>query len=234
MIPHDLLTKYDIPPSEAAFAIENAISAVLSSSFNMEIMVNIGEELEVVAMAERPIELATLSRQLKRQIRYRIECELEKYQSLRDQEYLRSMRGRCILGEARKVSSNGDLTIALEIEDRFQHLILTGICPARQIPPKERTCFQLWTKKTFLITSILPVIENDKAKVLIRLSRISRTLPEVMLREKTGEQSIRCRRRIAGAFSEIETSQPIPKEAILSVGKELGERIIVRVVAEKK
>ena len=45
MIPHDLLTKYDIPPSEAAFAIENAISAVLTSSFNMEIMVNIGEEL---------------------------------------------------------------------------------------------------------------------------------------------------------------------------------------------
>jgi hypothetical protein len=55
-----------------------------------------------------------------------------------------------------------------------------------------------------------------------------------MLREMTGEQSIRCRRRIAGAFSEIETSERIPKEAIHAVGKELGERIIARVVAKKE
>ncbi len=234
MIPHDLLTKYDIPPSEAALAIETAISVVLSNSFNMDIMVNIGEGLEVIAMGDRPIELTTLSRQLKRQIRYRIVRELEKCQSLREQEYLRSMRGRCIFGEVRKISANGDLTIALEVEDRFQCLILIGICPARQIPSKERNCFQLWTKKAFLITSILPVIKNDKAKVLIRLSRTSKALPEGLLREKTGKQSIRCRQRIAGAFSKIETSQRIPKEAILSVGKELGERIIVRVVASQK
>jgi len=54
------------------------------------------------------------------------------------------------------------------------------------------------------------------------------------VREITGEPSIRCRRRIAGAFSEIETVRRLPKEAILYVGKELGERMIVRVVASKK
>jgi hypothetical protein len=92
----------------------------------------------------------------------------------------------------------------------------------------------LEAKKTFLITSILPILEKDKAKVLIRLSRTSKTLPEILLRGKTGELSIRCRRRIAGAFSEIETSQRIPNEVIQSVGNELGERIIVRVVASHK
>jgi len=231
MIPHDLLIKYDLPAPEAALAIEEAISGILSRAFNMEIIANVGEGLEVIALDDRRIDPATLSRQLKRQIRYQIERELEKRQSLREQDYLRSLRGRVILGDVRKVLKNGDLTIALEVEDRFRSLILTGICPARQVPPHERGCLHIGVKKLFLITSVLPVMEKDKAKVLIRLSRTSKTLPENLLREKTGELSIRCRRRIAGAFSEIETSQRIPKEVIQSVSNELGERIIVRVVA---
>lgn len=234
MIPHDLLTKYDLPAPEAALAIEEAISRILSRSFNMDIMVNVGEVLEVIALGDRRIDPTMLSRQLKRQIRYQIERELEKRQSLREQEYLRSLRGRIIFGDVRKVSTNGDRTIALEVEDRFRSLILTGICPARQVPPHERDCLLIGAKKLFLITSVLPVLEKDKAKVLIRLSRTSRTLPENLLREKTGEQSIRCQRRIAGAFSEIETSQRIPREVIQSVSNELGERIIVRVVASQK
>lgn len=234
MIPRDLLIKYDLPAPEAALAIEEAISGILSRAFNKDIMVNIGEELEVVALDDRRIDPATLSRQLKRQIRYQIERELEKRQSLREQDYLRSLRGQIIFGDVRKVSTNGDLTIALEVEDRFRSLILTGVCPSRQVPPHERGCLHIGAKKLFLITSVLPVLEKDKAKVLIRLSRTSKTLPEILLRENTGELSIRCRRRIAGAFSEIETSQRIPKEVIQSVGNELGERIIVRVVASQK
>jgi hypothetical protein len=234
MIPHDLLTKYDLPAPEAALAIEEAISSILSRSFDMDVMVNIGEELEITAQGDRRVDLATLSRQLKRQIRYQIERELEKRQSLREQDYLRSLRGRLVLGDVRKVSTNGDLTVALEVEDRFRSLILTGVCPTRQVPPHERGCLQIGAKKTFLVTSVLPVLEKDKAKVLIRLSRTSKTLPESLLREKTGELFIRCRRRIAGAFSEIETSQRVPKEAVQAVGKELGERIIVRVVASQK
>lgn len=234
MIPHDLLIKYDLPAPEAALAIEEAISGILSRAFNKDIMVNVGEELEVIDLDDRRIDPATLSRQLKRQIRYQIERELEKRQSLREQEYLRSLRGRIIFGDVIKVSTNGDLTIALEVEDRFRSLILTGICPTRQVPPHERGCLHIGAKKLFLITSVLPVLEKEKAKVLIRLSRTSKTLPEILLRENTGELSISCRRRIAGAFSEIETSQRIPKEVIQSVGNELGERIIVRVVASQK
>ena len=234
MIPHDLLTKYDLPAHEASLAIEEAISSILSKAFNLDIMVNIKEDLEVIALGDRRIDPASLSRQLKRQIRYQIERELEKRQSLREQNYLQSLRGRIIFGDVRKISPNGDLTIALEVEDRFRRLILTGICPARQVPPHERGCFYIGDKKRFLVTSVLPVLEKGKAKVLIRLSRTSKTLPESLLRENVGDLSIQCRRRIAGAFSQIETSQRIPKEVIQSVGNELGERIIVRVVASQK
>jgi hypothetical protein len=51
MIPHDLLTKYDLLASEATLAIEEAISRLLSREFNLDIMVNIREDLEVIAMA---------------------------------------------------------------------------------------------------------------------------------------------------------------------------------------
>lgn len=242
MIPKDLLTKYGLPEDDAARAIEEAISLVLSRTFKMDVLVRVGVGLEIVALAKaridsqdpEPIEIANISRQLKRQIRYQVERELEKRQSLREWDLLRSMRGRHVAGEVRKVSKDGDATIALEVEDHFRSLILTGTCFARQIPPKERGCLQIGTKRTFLVTSVLPVLEKDKSKVLIRLSRTSRALPASLLRETTGEASIRCRRRIAGAFSEIETSRRIPKEAIQAVGKELGERIIVRVVASEK
>jgi hypothetical protein len=200
----------------------------------MDIMAHVGEELEVIALNGRQLDLAGLSRQLKRQISYQIERELEKHQSLREQEYLRTLRGRPIVGEIRKVSPKGDLTVALEVEDHFRSLVLTGTCFVRQIPPHERNSFRFGARKTFLVTSVLPVMEKGRAKVLIRLSRTSRSLPESMLREITGEPSIRCRRRIAGAFSEIETVRRLPKEVILFVGKELGERMIVRVVASKK
>ncbi len=234
MIPSDLFTKYDLPQPEAVLAIEEAISGVLSKAFSMDILVSVGEEIEVVALGNRQIDLSGLSRQLKRQIRYQIERELEKCQSIREQQNLKTLRGRHILGEVRRISPNGDLTIVLEVEDHFRCLILTGTCYARQVPPHERDNLHIGVKKAFFITSVLPVVEKDKAKVLIRLSRTSKSLPESLLREMTGERSIRCLRRIAGAFSEIETSQRIPKEAILTVGKELGERIIVRVVATKK
>lgn len=242
MIPEVLLVKYGIPKDDAALAIEEAISHVLSRAFKLDVLARVGEGLEIVALAKsgissqdfEPIDLANISRQLKRQIRYQIELELEKLQSLREWDLLRSMRGRPVAGEVRKVSKDGDATIALEVEDHLRSLILTGTCPARQIPPKERGCLQIGTKRKFLVTSVLPIREKDKSKVLIRLSRTSKALPASLLRETTGEHSIRCRRRIAGAFSEIETTRRIPKEAIQAVGKELGERIIVRVVASGK
>ena len=84
--------------------------------------------------------------------------------------------------------------------------------------------------KTFLVTSVLPVMKNGRAKVLIRLSRTTKALPEALLKEQTDEPSIRCVRRIAGAFSEIETKRKLPREVIRAVGNELKERIIVRVV----
>ena len=137
------------------------------------------------------------------------------------------------MGEIRQISST-EAKAALEIEDHFRRLALIGVCPVRFIPPNERKVLAVGEMKTFLVTSVLPIREKGRAKVLIRLSRISKSLPEVLLRERTGEMSIRCVRRIAGAFSVIESARKLLKDDILAVGLELKERIIVRIAEEKR
>jgi hypothetical protein len=238
VIPPDLLQKYGLPENLAADAIETAITRVLSTAFRMDMLVRVQGSLEIYALSAsdlppRSIEPAGLSRQLQRQVRFQIERELEKRQALHERETLSSLRGRLVTGEIRQISSTGEATVALEMEDHFSRLALTGVCPVRYLPPKERQTMAVGDVKSFLVTSVLPVQKKGRAKVLIRLSRTTKTLPEALLREQTGETTVRCVRRIAGAFSEIETIKKLPREAIQAVSSELKERIIVRIVEGK-
>lgn len=240
MIPPDLMAKYGLSPDETALAIEDAITATLSAAFSTEVHVRLGERVEISALRSTSdpdfyaVDPAALSGQLRRQVRQRIEHELEKRQTLRDWERLRCLRGSLVRGEPGKHLPNGDLPVTLQIEDHYRGLILTGLCPCRYLPPQERGPLATGTLKTFFVTSVLPVWERRRAKVLIRLSRTSPALPELLLRQLSGADGLRCRRRIAGAFSEIDTPRPLPREAILAVGRELGERIIVRVLVPQE
>jgi len=235
VIPLDLLKKYNLPENQATDAIESAISRVLSKAFGTDFLVRVQDSLEIFTLPApdsplRRIDTASIPPQLQRQIRFQIERELEKRQVLHEWETLSALRGRPVTGEIRHISSCGEATVALEIEDHFRRLALTGACPARHLPGKERQTLAVGDMKTFLVTSVLPVMKNGRAKVLIRLSRTTKALPEALLKEQTDEPSIRCVRRIAGAFSEIETKRKLPREVIRAVGNELKERIIVRVV----
>ncbi|TYO96726.1 hypothetical protein EDC39_11214 [Geothermobacter ehrlichii] len=241
MIPHDLLEKYNLPEDQVADAIEKAISRTLSAMFDLDILVRLDDRLEIYALSKsfldtdpRPIDPRGLSRQVRRQIRYQIERELEKRQAIHEGNLLRSLRGQIVKGEIRQVSSSGDVAVVLEVEDHFRNVAITGLCPFRHVPPKERGTFKPGVVRSFLVTSVLPVQQKDRYKVQIRLSRTSKTLPKLLLREETGVKGIRCTRRIAGAFSEIESPQFLPKTAIRKVADELGERIIVRVVLPEK
>jgi len=241
MIPGDLLEKYNLPEDQIADAIETAISRTLSTMFHMDVLVQLDRNLEVIAINRahadtEPIQIdpTGISKQGRRQIRRQIELELEKRQALHECNHLHTLRGQIIKGEVRKVASNGEVTVALEVDDHFRQLTLTGVCPARYLPPKERGCFNLGEIRTFLVTSVLPVQKRGRFKVQIRLSRTSKALPEMLLRQATGLQGIRCLKRIAGAFCEIETVKFLPKDAIKAVGDELKERIIVRVLESKK
>jgi len=241
MISRGLLEKYNLPEEQIADAIETAISHILSTMLHMDVLVRLDSNFEVIAINRahsdaEPIQIdpTGISKQGRRQIRRQIALELEKRQALHECNHLHSLRGQAIKGEIRKVAANGEVTVALEVDDHFRLLTLTGVCPARYLPPKERGHFNLGEIRAFLVTSVLSVRKQGRFKVQIRLSRTSKVLPEMLLRQATERQSIHCIKRISGAFCEIETVKFLPKDAIKSVGEELQERIIVRVLETQK
>lgn len=242
MIPAELVQKYGLPQPVVTEAVEVAVARVLSGALGMDMVVRLSSSLEVVAWRRNaaderdPIRIdpATLSRQLQRQVRHHVERELEKRQALQEWETLRALRGQAVPGEVIRITSSGNMVVALSLEDTFRSLILVGECPLRAQSPRERPLNRTGTIRLFLVTSVLPVQVRGKARVRVLLSRVSKGLPEALLRERTGQRDIRCRRRVAGAFSEIETWHRLPREAIQAVGKELEERIIVRVLATEK
>jgi hypothetical protein len=208
----------------------------------MDMLVRLEDSLEVIAWRRNatderdPIRIdpAGLSKQLQRQVRHHVERELEKRQVLREWETLRTLCGQAVLGETLRVKPDGSLMVALGLEDTFRSLILMGECPLRAQPPRERDLYHTGDIRSFLVTSVLPVKARGRARVRILLSRASKEQPVVLLREGAGQRDIFCRRRIAGAFSKIETRHRLPKEAIQAVSRELGERIIVRVLETEK
>jgi hypothetical protein len=232
MLPADLLTKYGFQEAEALGIIEFAIARALTVALRKSLAVRIEDRLEITIFPDEgePIELslAIIKRKLRRHIIHQVELELQKRQVFREAEELKELRGKNVAGEISRIAEDGTLYVALEIADVFRHLILAGECPVRYQPTHERGRYRIGEIREFFISSVLPIVVNGRsAHVRIRLSRITKELPALLLTERTEVAGIVCRRRIAGGFSDIVTPVRIPKEAINSVGKELGEHLNV-------
>jgi len=232
MIPAELLTKYGLHEAEALKAIELAIARTLTRALRTNFAVRIDGRLEITMFPSdrEPVDIPpdVISRKLHRHILYNVELELQKRQVLLEAEELEELRGKTLPGEISRIADDGTLHVDLEIADVFRHLILAGECPLRYQPPHEKGCYQKGQVREFFISSVLPVVVNrQSARTRIRLSRITKELPALLLQERSGIFGIECRRRIAGGFSNIVTPARLPKEAINYVGKELGEHLNV-------
>ncbi len=232
MIPADLLTKYGLQEAEALRAIEFAIARTLIIALRKNLAVRIEDRLEITAFPDQgePVELTPvmIKRKLRRYIIHQVELELQKRQVMREAEELKELRGKNVTGEVSRIANDGTLYVTLEIADVFRHLILAGECPLRFQPSHERGRYRIGDVREFFISSVLPIVANGRsARVRIRLNRITKELPALLLMERTGVAGIICRRRVAGGFSDIVTPVRIPKNSINSVGKELGEHLNV-------
>jgi len=234
MIPADLLTKYGLREADALEAIESAITRTLTRALRSNIAVRLNGRLEITMfpLNGEPVELppGEINRKLQRHILHNIELELQKRQALREAEELEELRGKSLPGEISRIANDGTLHVDLEIVDLFHHIILAGECPERYQPPHEKGRYQVGEVREFFVSSILPIVVNGRsARTRIRLSRITKELPALLLQERTGIYGIECRRRVAGGFSNIITPARLPKEAINHVGKELGEHLNVSI-----
>ena len=234
MIPAELLTKYGLRETDALDAVEVAIAQALTHAFRKNVSVRMNGKLEITAFSDRgePVEISPgeIDRKLRRHILHLVELELQKRQTLRESEDLEELRGKTLPGEISRIGNDGTLFVELEFVDLSSRLILAGECPVRYQPPHEKGRYRIGEVREFFISSILPVVVNDRlARTRIRLSRITKELPALLLQERTGIYGIECRRRVAGGFSTIITPSRLPKEAINHVGKELGEHLNVSI-----
>lgn len=239
MLPADLLAANGLPESETLDAIEVAIARILTRVLRTNVSVRINQQhLEITAYPKsgEPIEIApdTINRKLRRHLLHQIELELQKRRTLIEADRLKELRGNTAPGEISRIATDGTLFVSLEIADCYRRLIFVGVCPQRYQPLHERELYTIGSVKEFYITSVVPVMVNRRStRVRILLSRTSKELPRLLLQERSRVSGIQCLKRIPGGYCDIVTPTRIPKDAINSVGKELGEHLHVSILKKQ-
>ena len=235
-----LADKYRLTHEETRDAIERGIEIAISLALGMDIIVRVDDSLTISGFSRKHneetqnlIDPESLTKKLRRQIRYQVEGELQKAQVLREHSRLVDWQGNVVMGEIQKIRHDGSLLVETKMAGPFRNDTLQGVCAPWDIPFHEKKDMTLGACLAFLVINIRPVhVRGGSYRVAITLSRRSKKLPEVLLQMHTGRTDIRCRRRLAGKFSEVMVTSSLPQQAIKAVSDELKERIRVHVLGK--
>jgi hypothetical protein len=168
---------------------------------------------------------------MRRYILFEIENELRAAQVVLESDKLLSLKGKVVTGKVKRIDTKGNVLVEMELVDLFERYILIGECPPRFQPPHERRRYVPGETRKWYVTSIKPVAGRNNARVLVKLSRVARPLPAILLTGQSGIDRIACIRRFPGNESHIVADQRIPKEAIAAVKSELREDVRVQVLS---
>lgn len=230
----EVISESGLTEADALDAIEVAVARTLTHALGSNVAVRIKDHLKIIVYPPggepTTLSLTDIDRKLRRHVQHQVELELQRRKTLDEAGHLKELRGYTAPGEITRIAADGSLIVTLEIADHYRRLILSGICPLRFQPTHERGGYHLGTVKEFHVTSVVPVMINHRSsRVRVQLSRSSKQLPQLLLRERSRIHGIVCLKRIPGAFSSILTPTRIPKDIINSVGKELQEHLYVYV-----
>jgi len=231
----EVAKEYRLPAGETWALLERTLSEALTEAFGRRVIVSLsGEAIAIYRETGRngPEGLERLSpRQVRKEVvrlcRYRIETELGQRKTLIEFDYLKTLQGSVVRGVVDRVLDDGTLIVLFHVEELFNCREITGACPVSQQPRREREGYRAGDTRFFFVSAVHLVDRKTLFRVDIRLSRTTRRLPEVLLKMETGLGEIRCVRRIAGRISLVESRERLPREAILAVSTELGERVKV-------
>lgn len=234
MNPAEIISESGLIEADALDAIEVAVARTLTHALKTNVTVRIKDQMQILVYppggAPTALSFTNIDRKLRRHVQHQVELELQLRKTLNEAGHLKELRGYTAPGEITRIFGDGSLIVTLEIADHYRRLILSGICPVRFQPIHERGSYLLGTVKEFHVTSVVPVMINHRSsRVRVHLSRSSKQLPQLLLRERSRIHGIVCLKRIPGAFSSIVTPTRIPKDIINSVGKELQEHLYVSV-----
>ncbi len=231
----DIAEKFRLPAEENRKLLESALSKALTEAFGKKVIVYLsGDSLSIYRSTGRNgtvvlkrLPAGLLRKDLVRRCRYCVERELERRKTVIEFGFLKSLRGTVVKGVVDKVRKDGSLSVLFYLDDLFDCREIAGTCPASQQPPEERGLYAPGDYHYFFVSKVLLIGQEKALKIDVRLSRTSMRLPELLLKMKSGVGEIRCVKRISGCISVVTTPQKLPREAILAVSAELGERVRV-------
>lgn len=227
--------EYRLPAGETRAILEQTLSDALTEAFGRRVIVSLAGENMVIYRETGKNGREGLERLSPRQIRkevvrlcrYRVETELNRRKAIREYDFLKPLQGSVVRGVVDWVMHDGALAVLFPVDELFNCREVAGTCPVAQQPPRERGTYRQGEAKLFFVSSVRLVGWDKVLLVEIRLSRSTRRLPEALLTMETGMTGIRCIRRIAGKISLVTSRESLPREAILAVAAELGERVKV-------
>jgi hypothetical protein len=230
----EILSKNDeLSESTLIDAIEIGVTRALKRALKASFVVTYKERLEITMLGAWGetfgITPEQIGKKLRRNMLHEIEREIGIRQILAESEKLKTLRGMVVPGVVKKIRDDNVL-VEMELEDQFARYILLGVCPYREQPVHERKVYRAGEVWKWYVMGVLPIQARNRTMIVVRLSRRSRELPAILLREKSGIERIACIKRIPGAVSHITTDRRIPKQCINDVGKELKETIDVRII----
>jgi len=231
----EVAREHRLSTGEIMALLERTLSEALTDAFGRRVIVSFsGDDLAIYRETGRsgPEGLERLSpRQVRKEVvrlcRYRVETELNRRKAIREYDFLKPLQGTVVRGVVDWVMHDGSLAVLFPVDELFNCLEVAGTCPVAQQPPRERGTYRQGESRFFFVSSVRLVGWDKVLLVKIRLSRTTRRLPEALLTMETGMTGIRCIRRIAGKISLVTAQERLPREAILAVAAELGERVKV-------
>jgi hypothetical protein len=233
---------YGIPEETVKAELLKSLSNSLSAVFGAEIEVLSSEAdtLEIYSYRDssgdlqvRSLPISSIGRHAIRRIRRDLSLSLAKIRVLRDYDLSRDLIGRVVEGIIMKAVNHGSLSIRLHANGPYNPRSMVGSCPYRFQTPKERGTYRPGDVLSFQVLKVTPVMENGMPRLEITLGRNGRELVEGLIIKRVWENpsckdvKTRCVKRIAGAYSEVVSTAPIPRDAIKSVSDELKEYIRV-------
>ncbi len=239
----DIVELYGLPEETVEEILLAAFSHSLTNSFGYEVeaLMNDAGALALYGypsrhgeLQVRNIPLERIGRPAIRQIRRTLTEDLVRRRILQEYDLLRQLTGRVLEGMVTKTLEKGPIFVKLYHDDLcLGKNTVTGTCPFRSQTPRERQTYRPGDVLAFHVLKIFPVSEDGMPRIDIVLSRNSKGLVEGLLMKQIrqdpamGSTKVRCVKRIAGAYSVIESPVPLPLKAVKNVSDELKEYVRV-------
>jgi hypothetical protein len=232
--------KYGLTNTEVMVEIETVFSTMLSHWYRLEVMVFFRDDFQLEAVAynnsggvmmQKPVNLTEMKG--RNTIKRNLEIHLAKVAILKQTTRYKPFERELLWGEITACDPEHNLYIEIEV---LQGERVTTICPLNRIGLHERQTdnFLLGRKRAFHLRRVEPVFLNGTPRLKIIVDRVSKKLVETLLRSylRTEVKNVefRCVKRYVGHKSIVLTTKPLPKAAIISVDRELKERVQVRIV----